>query len=346
LLYDGHGSTRQLTDNNGAIVTDQVYSYDAYGVSLGYTGTKDTNLLYAGEQFDTDAQQYYLRARYYSPSNGKFNRVDPFSGNLQDPQSLHKYLYTHCSPTNATDPTGRFTCLELLTTDSIRAIVNSVQTEVYQAVELSVRTTRSRGSINHAVAVTIAGNTIPFLIGPAVKLVGSMCDELFDSLTRRKASKILLKGRALLGLSDELSELYFKRTARDKYGAEAIGEIGAHFTAKQLGYKRVYFKKLSSDHGIDQIWRKGNTYITIEAKGGTGELAKGQMSKRWIRSRIKLLEKTNPRLVEKLEAAIDGNRMKGMVVRTKTKGASAFTPRFVLRDWHEIGFNTWSGRTR
>jgi len=81
LQYDGHGSTRQLTDNNGGIVTDQVYSYDAYGVSIGYTGTKNTDLLYAGEHYDNDLSQYYLRARYYNPSNGRFNRVDPFSGN-------------------------------------------------------------------------------------------------------------------------------------------------------------------------------------------------------------------------------------------------------------------------
>jgi len=41
-LYDGHGSVRQLSNSSGGIVTDQVFSYDAYGVSIGYTGTKDT----------------------------------------------------------------------------------------------------------------------------------------------------------------------------------------------------------------------------------------------------------------------------------------------------------------
>jgi len=52
---------------------------------LGGNPTKDTpaatNLLYTGEQFDTGLQQYYLRARYYNPSNGRFNRLDPYSGN-------------------------------------------------------------------------------------------------------------------------------------------------------------------------------------------------------------------------------------------------------------------------
>jgi len=115
LLYDGQGSTRQVTDatidGNNDIIDS--YSYDAYGMMLGgnpsSTSPAATNLLYTGEQFDTDLQQYYLRARYYNPSNGRFNRMDPYSGNTQDPQSLHKYLYGHANPVNNIDPSGMFT---------------------------------------------------------------------------------------------------------------------------------------------------------------------------------------------------------------------------------------------
>jgi len=84
--------------------------------------TPATNLLYAGEQFDIDAQQYYLRARYYDPLNGRFNRMDPFAGNRSDPQSLHKYLYCHANPINNVDPTGLFTIPEVLVTIAIKAI--------------------------------------------------------------------------------------------------------------------------------------------------------------------------------------------------------------------------------
>ncbi len=48
----------------------------------------------------------YLRARYYNPASGSFNRLDPFAGNMQDPQSLHKYLYVHGDPIQGIDPTG------------------------------------------------------------------------------------------------------------------------------------------------------------------------------------------------------------------------------------------------
>lgn len=43
---------------------------------------------------------------YYNPSNGRFNRVDPYAGNMQDPQSLHKYLYCHVNPVNNIDSSG------------------------------------------------------------------------------------------------------------------------------------------------------------------------------------------------------------------------------------------------
>lgn len=49
----------------------------------------------------------YLRARYYDAATGRFNRLDPFAGRFSDPQSLHKYLYTHADPVSGTDPSGK-----------------------------------------------------------------------------------------------------------------------------------------------------------------------------------------------------------------------------------------------
>ena len=48
----------------------------------------------------------YLRARYFNPATGTFNRLDPFAGNMRDPQSLHKYLYVHGDPIGGIDPLG------------------------------------------------------------------------------------------------------------------------------------------------------------------------------------------------------------------------------------------------
>jgi RHS repeat-associated protein len=110
-VYDGHGSTRFLATAAGTIAivngVPQIYWYDAYGNAVGFDpSTAATTLLYSGEQFDARLQMQYLRARFYDPATGQFNGLDSFTGNVHDPQSLHKYLYAHANPISGIDPTG------------------------------------------------------------------------------------------------------------------------------------------------------------------------------------------------------------------------------------------------
>jgi RHS repeat-associated protein len=124
LLYDGHGSVRQLANDVGNVVAN--YHYDAYGKALNFNPAQAaTQLLYCGEMYDSEIDHYNLRRRWYNPANGRFNTMDPFAGNNRDPQSLHKYLYAHCNPVNNLDPSGEFTgsLLELVTTIAIRLLL-------------------------------------------------------------------------------------------------------------------------------------------------------------------------------------------------------------------------------
>ena len=86
------------------------FHFDAYGNLLNFSAgqTPITSYLYSGEAFDFNIGQQYLRARFYDPTNGRFNRLDPFYGNSQDPQSFHKYAYVHGDPIQGIDPTGKF----------------------------------------------------------------------------------------------------------------------------------------------------------------------------------------------------------------------------------------------
>ena len=71
LLYDGHGSTRQLADSAATVASADNYSYDAYGQMLGTNATAannaNTNLLYAGEQYDSNASILYLQRQIAIP---------------------------------------------------------------------------------------------------------------------------------------------------------------------------------------------------------------------------------------------------------------------------------------
>jgi RHS repeat-associated protein len=112
LLTDGHGSTRLLANLTATTVAlAQQYLYNAYGEMLSAehlatATTALTSLLYSGEWTNNNGTQY-LRARSYDPATGRFNRLDPFAGNQNDPQSLHKYLYTHGNPIMGIDPSGK-----------------------------------------------------------------------------------------------------------------------------------------------------------------------------------------------------------------------------------------------
>ena len=66
-----------------------------------------------------------LRARAYDPANGRFIGLDPFAGNMQDPQSLHKYAYVHGDPITGIDPSGReFTIGGLMSSMAIGGAIN------------------------------------------------------------------------------------------------------------------------------------------------------------------------------------------------------------------------------
>ncbi|MDY7015560.1 MAG: RHS repeat-associated core domain-containing protein, partial [Cyanobacteriota bacterium] len=86
----------------------------AYGELLESVGSTINPYLFAGEQYDPVLEEYYLRARYYDPSAGRFTARDPFEGFMNQPLSLAKYPYVHGNPVNATDPTGLFLIDEAL----------------------------------------------------------------------------------------------------------------------------------------------------------------------------------------------------------------------------------------
>ena len=69
----------------------------------------DTNAFrYCGEYYDKETATIYLRARYYSPSTGRFISRDSFAGSNNDPLSLNLYTYFHNNHISGTDSTGHF----------------------------------------------------------------------------------------------------------------------------------------------------------------------------------------------------------------------------------------------
>jgi RHS repeat-associated protein len=103
-IYDGHGSTRVLTDNGGNVTN--VFTYDAFGNLIASNTTPQTTYLYCGQQYDTNFGLYYNRSRYLNPNTGRFWTMDTFEGDNEAPLTLHKYLYGGDNPVDNDDPSG------------------------------------------------------------------------------------------------------------------------------------------------------------------------------------------------------------------------------------------------
>lgn len=96
-LSDHLGSTRALTNANGAVV--ESINYDSFGNGAGSALTRYT---YTGRERDPDTAQLYYRARYYDPQVGRFISEDPIG--LEG--GINWYAYVRNNPVNFNDPEG------------------------------------------------------------------------------------------------------------------------------------------------------------------------------------------------------------------------------------------------
>jgi RHS repeat-associated protein len=125
--FDGHGSTRFLSDATGT-ATD-FYAYDAFGNLIYKNGTTANVYLFSGEQYDADLGLFFLRARYMEPARGRFWSMDPFEGPRGRPWSLHKYIYCIVDPVIGHDPSGKDELVEVEAEVAVDSTVEVVAAE-------------------------------------------------------------------------------------------------------------------------------------------------------------------------------------------------------------------------
>jgi len=101
-MYDGLGSTRQLMLHASPYTITDTYSYEAFGNSMGSTGSTPNPYRYVGSlgYYQTGNDLMHLGARYYMPEVGRFLASDPINiGSLS-------YCYAGDDPVSSVDPSG------------------------------------------------------------------------------------------------------------------------------------------------------------------------------------------------------------------------------------------------
>ncbi|WP_139489615.1 RHS repeat domain-containing protein [Brevibacillus dissolubilis] len=107
-LYNSHGDVVKVIDKDNREVFNQ-YEYDAWGNPSPDVQAKEkmnNPFRYAGESYDDETGFYYLRARFYDPSVGRFITEDTYKGQVDNPLSLNRYSYTANNPIRFIDPSG------------------------------------------------------------------------------------------------------------------------------------------------------------------------------------------------------------------------------------------------
>jgi RHS repeat-associated protein len=99
-LTDPLGSTVALTDSTGALTTQ--YSYEPFGKASASGPTSGNPFQFTGRENDGTGLQFD-RARYYSPTFGRFISQDPIGIGGGD---VNLYAYVANDPINLTDPSG------------------------------------------------------------------------------------------------------------------------------------------------------------------------------------------------------------------------------------------------
>jgi len=106
--YNSHGDVVSISDEEGNDVN--LYDYDTWGNIVSKTEGMSNPFRYSGEIYDEASGFYYLRARYYDPSIGRFISEDAYKGQMDNPLSLNRYTYVSNNPLRYIDPSGHIQC--------------------------------------------------------------------------------------------------------------------------------------------------------------------------------------------------------------------------------------------
>ena len=192
-LHDRLGSVRLIIEYDsqaGSVDVVKYYIYEPFGQVLDSGGTFDNPFMFTGQYFDSEIEEYYLRARQYNPHISRFTSRDPVAGKFKEPLTLHRYLYCLNDPVNGVDPSGEMTFTEMKVEMWIRHVAGletRLTVQIVPGPELTIQADRSQldqlliNIISNAVEASLeAGRPTEDHVVITWKVTGSFLDVRLD----------------------------------------------------------------------------------------------------------------------------------------------------------------------
>ena len=80
-------------------------------------------------------------------TTGRFISMDSYLGSVDDPVSLHKYLYANANPVNYIDPSGYFSLAELMEVVKTQGVLSGIEYLNVNTYLLYIKLESSAGGI-------------------------------------------------------------------------------------------------------------------------------------------------------------------------------------------------------
>ncbi len=191
-LYNAHGDVVMLIDAmDGSIAA--TYDYDAFGTLISQTSEADNSIRYAGYQYDLETGLYYVNARDYNSTTGRFITEDTYIGKYYDPLSLNRYTYCHNNPLRYTDPSGH----GLFSSLALKFLGGAVFGAVAEVV--SQKLFEKKEKIDWKAVAYEA------VVGGVSAAVGGVIGKKLASKTTGSATKKIVKSAVAAGVSESSS---------------------------------------------------------------------------------------------------------------------------------------------
>jgi hypothetical protein len=183
----------------------------------------------------------------YDPTTGRFNRMDPFTGKKEIPQSLHKYAYCQNDPVNNIDPSGLMGCPSYEIMFSMANRVKLTEAEYVAKAPIITKVVAAAAILAVAGAQVYSGGLID---DPQ----GLVQDNLDQAVAQRQVIAFAMQHTSRPLSQEDFNALerqlsYRKRRGTNEvplflhYGFKETGSIfktGAGLKAPSWGTKQVY----------------------------------------------------------------------------------------------------------